>query len=61
MLFEMWLEGKGYKIKTLTKEEGRELYRQFGQEMIPTVRDCTNFLNAALSSQNQPLEGGKLK
>ena len=48
MLFESWLENKGYNIKDLTRKEGRKLYRQFSQEMIPAVRDCTNFLNAAL-------------
>ena len=48
MLFESWLESKGYIIKDLTRKEGRKLYRQFGQEMIPAVRDCTDFLNVAL-------------
>lgn len=49
MFFEIWLENKGYEIQKLSKEQGKELYRQFGQEMIPAVRDCTNFLNTALS------------
>ena len=56
MLFEMWLDSRGYKIDKLSKKEGRSLYKQFGQEMIPAIRDCTNFLNVALSSPNQPLD-----
>lgn len=50
MLFESWLENKEINIKKLTKKEGRELYRQFGQEMLPAVKDCANFLNTALKN-----------
>lgn len=48
MWFEFWLEDKGYDLKKLSREEGRELYRQFGKEMTPAVRDCTKFLNTVL-------------
>ncbi len=48
MLFEMWLKSKGYDQKKLSKEQGRALFKEFGEEMVPVVRDCTNFLNAAL-------------
>ena len=51
MLFESWLESKGYIIKDLTRKEGRKLYRQFGQEMIPVIKDCSNFLNVALKQR----------
>jgi len=50
MLFESWLKRKGFDIKKLSKKEGKELYRQFGQEMLPAVKDCTNLLNAMLKN-----------
>jgi len=50
MFFELWLKRKGINIKKLSKKEGRELYRQFGQEMLPAVKDCTSFLNTVLKN-----------
>ena len=61
MFFEIWLEQKGYKIKDITKQEGRELYRQFGREMAPAVRDCTNLLNAVLTSRNSLVDQERKK
>jgi len=57
MLFESWLENKEINIKKLTKKEGRELYRQFGQEMLPVVKDCANFLNTALKNAKKQRAG----
>ncbi len=37
--------------KKPTKKEGRELYREFGKEMIPAIRNCANFWNAAMKKQ----------
>ena len=52
MFFESWLKRKGFDIKKLSKKEGKELYQQFGQEMLPAVRDCTDFLNTVLKNVN---------
>ena len=52
MFFESWLKQKGFEIKKLSKKEGKELYRQFGQEMLPAVKDCTEFFNAVLIGGN---------
>ena len=52
MFFESWLKRKGFDIKKLSKKEGKELYRQFGQEMLPAVKDCTEFLNTVLKNAN---------
>ena len=52
MLFESWLERKGFDIKKLSKKEGKELYRKFGQEMLPAVKDCTELFNAMLKKSH---------
>jgi len=56
MLFESWLKRKGFNIKKLSKKEGKELYQQFGQEMLPAVKDCTEFFNAVLIGGNYEKE-----
>ena len=52
MLFESWLERKGFDIKKLSKKEGKDLYRKFGQEMLPAVKDCASFLNTMLKKSH---------
>ncbi len=56
MLFEAWLKGQGHDLKKLTRKEGRALYREFGKIMAPAVRDCTNFLNAAMKKQQEEVK-----
>ena len=53
MLFEMWLKNQGHDLKKLTKKEGRELYREFGKEMIPAICACANFWNAAMKKHQE--------
>lgn len=56
MLFEIWLKGQGYDPKKLTRKEGRALYKEFGKKMAPTVKDCTNFWNAAMKKYQERKE-----
>ena len=47
MFFEFWLKEKGYDPKKLKRSEGRKLYEEWKKEMVPVIRDCSDFLNAA--------------
>ncbi len=56
MLFEMWLKDQGHDLKKLTRKEGRELHKKFGEIMAPAVRDCANFWNAAMKKQQEEVK-----
>lgn len=48
MFFEHWCECQGIDLKKVSRAEGKELWKQFKEEMTPVVKECADWLSEML-------------